>query len=143
MAKPLVAIKSNNTILGFGNLQKDDGISVENGGLGINYVAPTTVLLGNNSLPLKPLGLNKLNSSDIILATTNNNSILGYNTIKLEVQESQVELELLKGYLPFGRIGPAISDAMLLLFTTSYKTFSESIANIAQKIKVYLEKMVL
>ena len=112
MAKPLVAIKSNNTILGFGNLQKDDGITVENGGLGINYVAPTTVLLGNNSLPLKPLGLNKLNSSDIILATTNNNSILGYNTIKLEVQESQVELELLKGYLPFGRIGPAISDAM-------------------------------
>ena len=110
MAKPLVAIKSNNTILGFGNLQKDDGISVENGGLGINYVAPTTILVGNNSLPLKPLGLNKLNSDDIISVTTNDNSILGYNVIKLEVQEAQIEMEQLKGYLPFGRIGPAISD---------------------------------
>lgn len=111
MSKLLVAIKSNNTITGFGNLQKDDGITVANGGLGINYVAPDTVLVGNSSLPLKTLGLNKINSSDNITTTINNNSILGYTAIKLEVQESEIDIKLLKGYLPFGRVGPAISDA--------------------------------
>ena len=48
--KILITIKSGTTPIGFGNLQEDDGISVAHGGLGINYVAPNRILLGNSSL---------------------------------------------------------------------------------------------
>lgn len=109
--KILITIKSGTTPIGFGNLQKDDGISVAHGGLGINYVAPNRILLGNSSLPVNTMGLNNLQSSPNVSATTNTNTIIGNQDLKLEVQEDHIAMNALKGTFPFGRIGPAISDA--------------------------------
>ena len=109
--KILITIKSGTTPIGFGNLQEDDGISVAHGGLGINYVAPNRILLGNSSLPVNTIGLNNLQSSPNVSATTNTNTIIGNQDLKLEVQEDQIAMNALKGTFPFGRICPAISYA--------------------------------
>ena len=113
MTKPLVAIKAENTVIGFGEPQKDDAIGVSSGGLGINYVSPNTLLLGNNSSSLKPIGMSNINSSLNLSVTSNLNTLIGNIPITLEVQEEELILKNLKGLFPFSRIGQGRTDAVM------------------------------
>ena len=113
MSKPLVSIKSETTVIGFGEPQPNDAIGVENGGLGVNYVSPNTILVGNNSLSLKPIGLNKIKSSNNVSITTNDDSIIGTKPIVLQAQEENLTLKNFKGDFPFGRIGPGETDVLI------------------------------
>ena len=113
MSKPLVSIKSETTVIGFGEPQPNDAVSVESGGLGVNYVSPNTILVGNNSLPLKPIGLNKINSSNNVSITINDDSVIGNKPIVLQVQDENLTLKNFKGVFPFGRIGPGDTDAVI------------------------------
>ena len=112
MTKPLVAIKAENTVIGFGEPQKDDAIGVSYGGLGINYVSPNTLLVGNNTSSLKPVGMSDIKAKLNVSTTTNLNTLVGNIPITLEVQEEELVLKNLKGVFPFSRIGPGRTDAL-------------------------------
>ena len=112
MKKPLVSITAGNTVIGFGEPQMDDAIGVSHGGLGLNYIPPKSLILGNNTSPVVSIGRSSLKTGVTVSTTNNTDTLVGHTPITIEVQEENILIENLQGSISFSRIGPGETDAI-------------------------------
>ena len=80
--------------------------------IGLNYIPPKSLILGNNTSPVVSIGRSSLKTGVTVSTTNNTDTLVGHTPITIEVQEENIFIENLQGSISFSRIGPGETDAI-------------------------------